>query len=213
MKLIIFDVDGVLEKEDKIIAARFEAQAKAISKKLNISVEEAKEKHRQRRKELPSDRKHTSAYVFMNFGYTRNEYFEIINSVDPQGLIEPYENCKQMLEELEDKNILIAYSNTPAKASQRTLAVLGISKYLRKVYSVEDFEESKPSTKNLEIILKEQGFKPKDTVFVGNSIEKDVMPAEKIGIKAVLFDPHDKFVSEKGKYLIIKDLMEVRELV
>lgn len=209
MKLLIFDVDGVLEKEERLILARQKCKNKYIAEKFGLSEEEARVKHESVRVSLPEDKKHTSIYVFNALGFSRAEYFRVIDEVDPEGLVEPHENCEKMLKELKSGNRIVAYSNSPKKATTRSLEVMGIIGYIDTIYSVEEFEESKPSTRNIEIIMQKEGFKPENTVVIGNSHEKDILPAEKVGIRTILFDTTGKYEGKER----ITDLMEVVELV
>ena len=212
MKLIIFDIDGVLNKQELLVKTRKEAQLKAVADKLNINMDEADKKYEEAKEKLSPDKRHTSVNIITNLGFTREEYFKIIDSVDPTGLIKITDNCKEMLEEIKN-NVIIAYSNTPRTALVKTLKVLGIDKYFKKVYSVEDFDESKPSVNNLKKILKKEDFKAKDAVFIGNSLEKDIIPPHKLGIKTILFDSIGRYKNAKEADFIIKDLIEIVDIV
>jgi len=204
--LIIFDVDGVLEKEETIMKVRKTAQLQAVADKLEVSVDEALKQYELAREKLPLKLRRTSASVFGTFGFTRKEYFAVLDSVDPEGIIEPHEHCVEMLDKIKEGNVLVALTNTPYKATLRTLEVLGITPYFSKIYSSEQFNESKPSVNILNTILKEQGFDVADAMMVGNSMAKDIAPAVDIGMKAVLFDPFEK---NKDYSPRINDLIEL----
>ena len=213
-KLLIFDVDGVLEKEELIIKARHDALIKAIADKFKISLEEAQKKYEAAKNELPPDKKETSAYVFMKCGFSRKDYFSVLDSVEPEGIIEPHENCEELLKKLHNKNKIISYSNSPKKASVKTLKVLKIDHYINKIYSSEDFEESKPSLNNLRKMMEEMGFQSKDTILIGNSVKKDIVPAHELGIKTILFDPYNKHQDKpKEADFVIMDLIEIVDIV
>ncbi|MBD3249077.1 HAD hydrolase-like protein [Candidatus Woesearchaeota archaeon] len=213
MKLIIFDVDGVLEKEEEIMKRRKEALAQAIADKLEVSFKEGFKKFQDAKKNLPKEKKTTSAYLFMEFGFTRKKYFEVLDGVDPEGIIDRHDNCLEMLKELKKRGYtVITYTNSSKKSSVKTLKVLGIHKYIDRVYSTEEFTESKPSTKNILKMVKDMGFDKKNTVMVGNSLEKDITPPYELGIKAILFDSYKKYKSIK-EGTVIHDLIEVLDLV
>ena len=63
-KLIIFDVDGVLSKEKSLIKARHNHLIKVVSDKQKISIKKANKKYDYLKKNLPKDKRNTSAYVF-----------------------------------------------------------------------------------------------------------------------------------------------------
>ena len=71
MKLIIFDVDGVLETEDDLIEARTERILKEISKKHGVSVEDAKHLLQKARRSLPEEKRKTTVYAVEKLGFTR----------------------------------------------------------------------------------------------------------------------------------------------
>ena len=181
MKLYIFDVDGTLEDESRITLRRKEAQYERIAKDLKTSIKDAKIIYWSIKEKMPKN--HSSVMVMAKLGYTRKEFFRLMNTVDQTGLIELLPGAKEMLEHLYSNNILVAYSNTPLKSTSKTLRLLGIRKYFKKVYAADMFNESKPSTGNLKTILREQKFKAKDCVAIGDSYYKDILPAKSLGIK------------------------------
>jgi FMN phosphatase YigB (HAD superfamily) len=190
--LLIFDVDGVLSKEDKIFKARYTKQIEYIAKKLKISKLDAKRKYEQTKRTLPARQNTTSAYLFTNFGFSREEFFKVMDSVHPKGLITPFDGCEETIRLLSQNNVVVTFSNSPRKASIRTLKILKIAKYISRIYSSEDFTESKPSVNILKKILKDMHRRPKEAILVGNSIEKDIAPARKLGMRTILFDTCEK---------------------
>jgi putative hydrolase of the HAD superfamily len=214
MKLIIFDVDGVLEKEERITKFRDNIILKAIKKKFNInSLKKAKILFDQSTNSLSKDKRNTTIYKFINLGFSREEFFNLIDKIDPTGLIEEHNNAKSTLKELSKKHKIVTYSNTSKKATVKTLNVLKHYNYINKVYSSQDFNESKPSTNNLKMIIKEQKFKPKDCFYIGNSIPKDIIPSKKVGMKSVLFDPYKKNSGCSEPDYIINDLKEILDII
>ena len=209
MKLIIFDVDGVLEKEEKLIQTRYNKLMELVCKINKINLNQAENKYKKVKKNLPILKKNTSAYIFKELGVSRQKYFEVINSVEPKELVEPHKNCVETLELLSKDNTLVTYSNTPRKALLKTLEAIGVEKYFKNNYSAEDFEESKPSTNNLKKIMKKEGFEIENTILIGNSIEKDIIPPHKLGIEAILFDPYNKYPETREADYVIKDLVEI----
>lgn len=212
-KLLIFDIDGVLGKKELITKARKNNLLKYIAKKFNIGMEKAEKQYEKAKDKLDSDKRTTSVYVFMTFGFTREEYFKVIDKVNPEGLVKLCENCKETIKQLSKNNVLVAYSNTPVKAATKTLKILKIEKYFDKLYSAEDFDESKPSTNNMKKIMIDMGFKTKNIFAIGDSLEKDIIPLHKLGIKTILFDPEQKYNHPKQADFVIKDIIELLDLV
>lgn len=212
MRLLIFDVDGVLEKDELIDKARKDEQFRQIAKRFNLSIEDAKKKYLEAKESLPHTTKQSSVYIFGALGFTREEFFKMVDDVDPTEIIEPHANCIEMLTELKKKNKIVTLSNTPRKASMKTLEVLKITQYIDRVYSSEDFTESKPSLNILKQIMHEMGFEAKNTMVVGDSLEKDIMPAHQLGITTVLFDPRGKYENTDEADHVVRDLMEITKL-
>jgi len=212
MKLIIFDVDGVLEKEELLLQKRKEAQIKEIAKRHNVSIEEAREMIPKAKLRLPKEKSETSVYILQKLGFTRQEYFDIINSINPEGIIEPHDGI-EILEELKGKFKLVAYSNTPLHALNRTLEIINVKDKFEKVYSVEYFNESKPSPKILKQIIKKEGFTPENSYYIGNSVPKDMAPAKEVGCVAIFFNPDNKEVDKTLFDIEIHNLMELKEII
>ena len=213
-KLLIFDVDGVLEKEELIENVRKKRLIKAIAERKKVSLNYAKELFEKAKQNLPENKKNTTMYQMNYLGFSRKETFKLLDEIDPTGIISPHENCLKMLNELKKKKIvMVTYSNSPKKAVTKTLRELEIKKYFKKYFSSEEFNESKPSERNLKRILKTMNFEADNTIMVGNSYEKDILPASKMGIKTILYDPKRKYKKNPGADFIIIDLIEIVENV
>jgi len=216
MKLLIFDVDGVLEKEERVARARLNNLVKLIADKFKISRREAEKRFFDRKKKIGKEP--SSVRVLTSFGFTRNDFFRAIDvdKANPAGLIEPHKHCREMLQKVSKGNKIVTLSNTSKRATVATLKILKIEKYIDKAYSSEQFDESKPSLKILRRILNDMRFKARDAVYIGNSYEKDIRPAHKLGMKTILFNSEKKYkkaadVPEAD--FVIKDLIEIVKLV
>jgi putative hydrolase of the HAD superfamily len=54
------------------------------------------------------------------------------------------------------------------------------------VVTYDDSKEKKPSLKPFNLALKKLRIKPEDVVVIGDSIERDIVPAKRLGAKTVL---------------------------
>ncbi len=216
MNLLIFDVDGVLEVEEDINRARRENIKRFLAGKLDIPIEKIGSMAEQAKKDLPDHMNSSSVYIYGAIGLTREEYFRAVDEIDPAGRISRHKNCKKALESLYKENYLVTLSNSPRRAANKTLEILGIGAYFKKNYSSEDFEVSKPSTEILEKILTDCGFMPGEAYSIGNSLKKDIIPAHEYGIKTILFDPFERYdLNDKPKEAdyLIRDLYELVDIV
>ncbi len=216
-RLIIFDVDGVLEDERIIGVKRSEAVIKEVARKNKLSIEEAKQLYCNTKQKLVKANKTASVDISIDLGFTRKDHFRILDSVNPKGIIKQNPNCELMLKSIcnspnNNNTILVAYSNSSRASTEKALKVLKIDKYINKLYSSEDFKESKPSINNLKAILKESGVSAKDSIYVGNSYEKDIIPAHTVGIKTILYDQFKEFKKYVEVDYLITDLVEIIEI-
>jgi FMN phosphatase YigB (HAD superfamily) len=63
-------------------------------------------------------------------------------------------------------------------------------------------------------MMEEMGFQSKDTILIGNSVKKDIVPAHELGIKTILFDPYNKHQDKpKEADFVIMDLIEIVDIV
>ncbi len=212
-KLLVFDVDGVLCKEDELQMRRLAAQHAYLAEKLGVSIEQAKNAYEAARLMLPKRYQNTSVKVFEAAGGTRQGYMDILNSINHEGAIEPNDNCLSTLEELSKDNRIVTLSNAPRMFSLKTLEMLGVMQHVGGVYAADDFAESKPSVNNLRIVLRKEGFLPQDSYFIGNSSRKDIAPANEAGMITILYKPNGIYRGSIKPAHIIRDLAEIVGIV
>jgi putative hydrolase of the HAD superfamily len=116
-----------------------------------------------------------------------NSYLKTKNA-----LVEPYPAVKSVLKKLDEKGITTALvTDAPkTKAYQRLLA-MGIESHFRFVVGFEDTGNSKqtglPLLFALETLRKEvPGLVNSEILMVGDSIERDIEPAKKLGLRTAL---------------------------
>jgi putative hydrolase of the HAD superfamily len=215
-RLIIFDVDGVLEDDEKIAEARRTAQYTAIAQRFSITLEEAKSRYKAAKEELRPEQKHTSAYIFTSFGFTREEFFAVLDSVEVKGLVEPSPGAQETLEKLCEESRIVVFSNTPRHALQRTLEEIGVERYIHRAYTSEEFSESKPSPRSLNRILTTEGYSPEQSYYVGDSVPKDMAPAKEAGMTTILYDPRGEQARHgkpKTVDFVVRALREIERIV
>lgn len=210
--LLLIDVDGVLEDTGNIKQDWEKAILNAIAQKHCVSYDEAKRLRAEKQSAMPPERRCTARYVMNELGFPDDEYFGIINSVDRKGKIRLNPNCKEMLDELMKRNMIVTYSNSPRDSTIDALTTLGIIGYMARNFSAQDLPESKPSTKNLEIMMAKMGFAVSNTIIIGDSYEKDCLPAVQLGMKAILYDKEGKYSGKNG-VIVVRDLLEIVGIV
>lgn len=99
--------------------------------------------------------------------------------------LKPYPNTRRVLAALSKKYRLAIVTDAPGFQAWTRLYESGLQDYFDFVIALEDTgvlkSEKLPFTKALKGI----GLKPEEVVMVGDSIERDILPAEEMGMSAV----------------------------
>lgn len=208
MSLLIFDVDGVLGNFEQLKKMRDQAHILAVAKKRNLAINEAESLFFQTKEKLKPEGKHSTLDTMSHLGISKKEFFQIMNSVEVQGNIIPTPNVQETLSTLSKKHTIVALTNTPHQAMVKTLNCLGVSSLINKIYSIDQYNYVKPSTKIFGIIL--QDFPQRPVYSIGDSIEKDLVPAKQMGVKTILFGTTNK---QEGVDFVIIDFKEIPEII
>jgi HAD superfamily hydrolase (TIGR01549 family) len=107
-------------------------------------------------------------------------------------LAKPYPEAEKVLSELKKKYRLIMISNTDNFSVEPVLQKFDFSKYFDKILLSYEQGSLKTDGTMLEHALSEMGIPKEDVVVVGDSMESDIMPAERAGMKAVLVDRKER---------------------
>jgi HAD superfamily hydrolase (TIGR01549 family) len=106
--------------------------------------------------------------------------------------LKPYPNVKSILGKLKRKGVFLSIvTDAPKTKAYQRLLGMGIEPYFKFVVGYEDTNESKhtglPLLLALEMLRKEcPDIANSEILMVGDSIEKDIVPAKKLGLKTAL---------------------------
>ncbi len=98
----------------------------------------------------------------------------------------------ETLERLKKDHKLILVANTDSISVQSVIEKYELGKYFESIYLSCDMGMLKSNPKLFEQILEKEGLAKEDTVMVGDSIESDLIAAEKAGIRGILVDRNDR---------------------
>jgi len=102
--------------------------------------------------------------------------------------IAPFDGVIGMLQHLKASGIHTAVcTDMTAHIQYRKIRHLGLSDYIDALVTSEETGLEKPAPVMFQRTLKKLGLKPGDAVYVGDSLEKDVMGAAACGLRAVWF--------------------------
>ena len=103
-------------------------------------------------------------------------------------LAKPYEDVLPALEKLKQKYKLILVSNTDAVSILRVLEKFKMVELFDKKYLSYEVGMIKTDKNFLKMVVDDMGVGVEDCVIVGDSMQSDMQPAERIGMKAILVD-------------------------
>ena len=101
-----------------------------------------------------------------------------------------FEEAKQVIEELRKEYKVFIGSNTDNDVLASVMEKNGIS--VDKVYTSENLRCYKPGWEFFSKILADNGLKPEEVLFVGDSVSDDILGPKALGIKTVLVDREGK---------------------
>lgn len=86
---------------------------------------------------------------------------------------------------------------------------LGLEKYFS-IFTPRETKFLKPDQRAFLAVLEKFGFLPKETIMIGDEIEKDIAPAKKLGMEAILIDRKNKIENPCFRKIIsLKELKEI----
>lgn len=119
-----------------------------------------------------------------------------------------FENALEVLLELKKKRVKIGICTDLTTFIQlKKIRRLGLSSVVDAVVTSEECGEEKPSRKMFDMVLNKLNVLPQETVVVGDSLEKDILGAKNVGMKAILWGS----CVEREKYALSFD--ELRGLL
>lgn len=203
VKAIIFDLDNTLIDFMKMKKEACKAAVKAMIRKgLKLSFKKAYKKLMKTyfRVGIESDK------AFEKFLEEQGLKDERILAVGIQAYLEkkrkflkPYPKVKQTLKKLKELGIKLAIvTDAPKLKAYQRIVSLGIDDFFDFVIGKEDTGMEKAGLEPLRLAIQKLSFKPKEIVLVGDSIERDIKPAKKLGIKTVLAK-YGQEKKERGK--------------
>lgn len=175
IKHIWFDFSETIATPNKEIhdRLRYETYASAMGKQHSPDMEEEYEalfaKHK------------SNAAVFTSLGFDAGYWSERISSIDPKVLLSlTDENIPTVLDQLRKVVPISMWSNIHA---ERILPALGIDpKWFTHFLSPDEVKNPKPALDGFTLVIERSSLPPENILFIGDSIEKEIVPAKSLGI-------------------------------
>lgn len=128
-----------------------------------------------------------SNYLQNSFGITRREYFDQVWDINPDGMLQDYEEAVEVIRALAATSTLILLTSAAKVWQVQVCNFLGISDLFDRVITAEDFK-----TKDEVFKVLSQEYDAKNSISVGDQLKTDIEPAAKYGFQTLLVtDPQD----------------------
>lgn len=122
---------------------------------------------------------------------------------------------EEIIKYLAGKYNLYVYTNFFEKGQKERLKNIDYYKYFKGVFGA-DKVGAKPFKNGMENVLKLINSKPEECIMIGDTKNKEILSASKVGMKAILYDYNgmrDKKEIELDNYISIKDFKELLEIL
>jgi putative hydrolase of the HAD superfamily len=96
---------------------------------------------------------------------------------------------------------------------KKALARAGLDQYFQHFYGVSDLEVSKPNPLFFTNILRLSGFLPDETMAIGNLYEKDVVSANRAGLRTIFFNENGLPGKFPEASHVIRKMSQLPELI
>lgn len=128
-----------------------------------------------------------SNYLQSSFGITRKEYFDQVWNINPEGMLQDYEEAVEVIRALAATSTLILLTSAAKVWQEQVCSYLGISDLFKRVITGEDFTTKDEVFKELS-----NEFDATNSISVGDQLKTDIEPAEKYGFQTLLVNrPQD----------------------
>lgn len=141
-----------------------------------------------------------SSFLATRYGITRAEYFDIAWKIDPEGIVQKYEEAVKLVKLLREKEIAtVLLTAAPRMWQQIVIGYLGLQPDFDEVYTGEMFDK-----KNEVFAQLATTGDPARMLSVGDQEQSDIAPAAALGMQTLLVrSPEDvtrvlEFLQEEG---------------
>ena len=214
-KYLGMDLDNTLHDFKGASRAAMKAIYAYLSKKTKVDSSELSETYKKILKKAESEgfTKDISREEYRKIRFTKLlkesnislEYIDELLEIYESNFIENLEAYTEMTDFLKKAHEelgleVVIISEGPMDAQEITLEELGIKNFVDKLFTASVAGTSK--TENLfSFVLQELKCQPEEVFYIGDSKERDIAPAEKVGIRAALFNPKKQFAPQVKSFL------------
>jgi len=122
---------------------------------------------------------------------------------------------EEVVKYLSRKYDLYIYTNFFQDEQAKRIKNIGYDKYFKNIFGADEVG-AKPFKKGIENVLEMIGAKAEDCIMIGDSKNKEILSASKVGMRAILYDfdgNRDKKDIKLNNYIVIKDFKELMKIL
>jgi len=129
-----------------------------------------------------------SNYLSKRYGISRREYFDIVWDIDPEPILQQYEQSAETIRALSNNSDtkLILLTSAPSSWVSRVLKTLGIDRSFELIFTGEEYGSKDEIFKTLS-----QWYVPSNFTSIGDQIKTDILPAQQYGFNTFLVTSPD----------------------
>ncbi|AKB27699.1 2-haloalkanoic acid dehalogenase [Methanosarcina siciliae T4/M] len=149
-------------------------------------------------------------YLIRNINLSNEEALKVFDYYlfNYESSWKPYDDVIPCLKKLSNLKMGVISNGDPGQQKLK-LSKMGISRYFVDIIVAGEFHVAKPCTEIFESACKRNGEEPEKCFYVGDAIETDIIPCEKIGMKGIWINRGNKTFPNKN----IKSIFSLEELV
>lgn len=220
LKAVVFDADNTLyesrkaaKKADLIIMKKLSKLIKKPKEKCYKEFMDIVKKVKDSKFPYYRTRRYSYSLLLRKYGIINPDLVERVYNLFEKNEIKNtklYPEVLFMLKELKKKYKLYLFTEGFKEFVDKKLKKFKLKKYFSKIITSNETGLMKSAgVVAYKKFLKLTGLNPKNMIYVGDSVTKDIITAEKLGIKAVLIDRDNKEDFNGLKISNLKELLKV----
>jgi FMN phosphatase YigB (HAD superfamily) len=130
----------------------------------------------------------SNSAVFRSLGHPSNYWQKTYQeSIDVNPFVKAATNAKKTLLKLKKIVPISIFTNVTSKSLFSTLKLIDIDKeWFTHTINGDDIKERKPALDGFNLMIKKSNLLPKEILYVGDLINKDILPAKAVGMRTCL---------------------------
>lgn len=212
-KVIFFDTSDTLYHSPSLEEALKKAPMHFLAEREQVTEKEAKKVIEKAKKELENKGVvATKCEIIRYLGFSNRDLQNYMSLIDTNRYLKKNEEDIVAVEELSKSYCLGIITNINRRLFFKVIASLGMGKSLFKcIVTSDDVVNPKPHIEPFVLASNLIGQPPESCYYVGDNIEKDLVPAHKVGFGTILLS-QKRVEKENSFYLRVTNIREINYL-